>query len=66
MNNKFNNFQEIFQTETVDVMAHPCNVVSSNAILAENLFLVRQIFVLDQRAGVEDSVEDGWEDNSKV
>ena len=66
MNNKFNNFQEIFQTEIVNVMAHSCNVVTSNAILAENLFLARRIFVLDQRAGVEDSVEDGWEDNSKV
>ena len=47
-------------------MAHPCNIFTSNAILAENLFLVRQISVLDQRVGVEDSVEGGWGDNSKV
>ena len=40
MNNKFNNFQEIFQTETVDGMDPPYNIVTSDAILEENLFLI--------------------------
>ena len=47
-------------------MAPPCNTVTTDALLAENPFLAQQIFVLDQRAGVEDSVEGGWGDDSKV
>ena len=40
-----------------------CNIVTSDAIYEENLFLVRRIFVLDQRVAEEDSVEDGWGKN---